>query len=459
MSYADFLASKTRRHRFAGIEPMDISPALFPHQRDIVKWACRKGRSAVFADTGLGKTLIELEWARQALRHGRVLILTPLMVAKQFEREGVKFGIQAKYRREDDGTSPIIVTNYEMLERFDPSRFVGIVLDESSILKSFDGATRNALISAFRDVPYRLAATATPAPNDYTELGNHSEFLGIVSRSEMLAEYFVHDGETTQEWRLKGHAQADFWRWVASWACVIQRPSDLGYDDAGYALPPIRMSDHVIDVDIDDAWRAGQLFATQVASLSEQRANRRATASKRIDAACKLATESDCAIIWAELNAEQDAITESLGDRCVSVTGSMPHSTKEELHELWISGEVPIMVSKPSIFGFGVNWQHCARMIFVGASHSYEQTYQAIRRIWRFGQKRAVDITIIRAENEGAIVANYRRKEKDAAQMAAQMRELCRDYVRREIVGHTGREWNDYSPAAAIRIPEWLRSE
>lgn len=461
MNYEDVIAAKSASVHFGSVEHGAIHEGLFPHQRDIVRWALRKGRAAIFADTGLGKSFIALEWARHVSQHGRVLMLTPLMVARQFEREGAKFGIQAKYLRADDGTSPIVVTNYEMLDQFDVTRFVGVVIDESSILKAFDGKTRTAIIEAFANTPYRLAATATPAPNDFTELGNHSQFLGIKTRSEMLSEYFVHDGETTQEWRLKGHAEGAFWRWVATWGCIIQRPSDFGYDDAGYAIPPLSVVDHVIPVDVEDGWRAGHLFAVDTKTLSEQRANRRATMDKRVRAAFDLAMSKpgDPCVIWAELNAEQEAIAAMLGAHGVSIEGSQKHDEKEALHEAWIKGQRFALVSKVAIFGFGVNWQHCARMVFLGASHSFEQTYQAIRRIWRFGQARPVEVTIIRAENEGAIMANYRRKEADAARMAAEMRAFSRDAVRSEVQGHTTREWNDYPAHHRMVCPPWLTTQ
>lgn len=460
-AYAEFLASKTAHVRFGGISPGEINPSMFPHQRDIVRWALKKGRAAVFADTGLGKSFIELEWARHVSTLGRVLMLTPLMVARQFEREGNKWGIPVKYLRSDDDATQIVVTNYEMLEHFDVTKFAGVVIDESSILKAFDGKTRTAIIEAFAATPYRLAATATPAPNDFTELGNHSQFLGIKTRMEMLSEYFVHDGETTQEWRLKGHATDAFWRWVATWACIIQKPSDFGYDDAGYALPALNVTEHVIPVDVEDGWKAGNLFAIDTKTLSDQRANRRATMDKRVQAAVDIAKSKpgEPCVIWAELNAEQDAVAGLLGPDGVSIEGSQKHDEKETLHERWLTGSEYALVSKVAIFGFGVNWQHCNRMVFLGASHSFEQTYQAIRRIWRFGQKRPVEVTIIRAENEGAIMANYRRKEADAARMAAEMRQFSRDAVRAEVQGFTAREWNGYDAIHPMILPPWIHTQ
>lgn len=458
MSYDNFITAKAASTTFGGIEPEALHERLFPHQRDLVAWALRKGRAALFADTGLGKSLMELEWARQVSRFGRVLILTPLAVAQQFVGEGIKFGIGVRYLREDDGTTPVVVTNYEMLAHFDPAAFVGIVLDESSILKAYDGKTRTAIIEAFQQTPYRLAGTATPAPNDHTELGNHAEFLGIKTRVEMLAEYFVHDGETTQEWRLKGHARDIFWRWVASWGAVIQKPSDLGYSDDGYSLPPLKMIEHVIPVDIEDAHRAGNLFAAEVRSLSDQRANRRATRAKRIEKAASivLASTEPC-VIWCELNDEADEVEKAIAG-AVQVRGSDSHELKSTMLSAFALGGFAVLVTKPSIAGFGLNWQHCARTIFLGASHSFEQTYQAIRRFWRFGQTRSVEAHVIRAENENAIMASYRRKEADAARMSAEMREHLQDAVRSEIQGASVREWNSYSPRARQIVPDWVRA-
>ena len=457
MSYDKFIGKKSDSKRFDGIAPGKLNAALFPHQRDLVAWALRRGRAALFADTGLGKSLMELEWAKHVSAKGRVLILTPLAVAQQFVTEGEKFGIPCAYLRADDGVTPIVVTNYEMLQHFDVADFVGVVIDESSILKAFDGKTRTLIIESFKDTPYRLAGTATPAPNDHTELGNHAEFLGIKTRAEMLAEYFVHDGETTQEWRLKGHAANVFWKWLATWSAVIQKPSDLGYPDDGYALLPLRMVEHVIEVGIGDAHRAGHLFAAEVRSLSDQRSNRRATRAKRIAKAAEIASQPGPCVIWCELNDEADEVTAAIPG-AVQVRGSDSHDEKTSRLVAFARGDIRVLVTKPSIAGFGLNWQHCSRTVFLGASHSYEQTYQAIRRFWRFGQTKVVEAHVIRAENEGAIMASYRRKEADAARMGAEMRAHLLDAVRSEVQGSTGKEWNKYSPRAPQKVPDWIRA-
>lgn len=454
MDYGSFIARKSYAEAFPGIDDDDIAEHLFPHQRDLVRWSLRKGRSAIFADTGLGKTAMQVEWARHVSRRGRVLILAPLAVAQQTVAEGARFGVDMAYRRADAGDL-ITVTNYEMMDAFDLSSFVGVVLDESSILKAFDGKTRNAIIGGFKSTPYRLAATATPAPNDFTELGNHSEFLGVKTRTEMLAEYFVHDMDTTQDWRLKGHAVKSFWRWVATWGAVVRRPSDLGYEDGAYNLPPLRFHEHVIPVDHTDAHRSGLLFAVNATTLSDQRGVRRATLDKRIEKAAALAADGGPCIVWCEMNDESTGLARAIADS-VEVTGSDTVDEKQAKLATFSNGSKRVIVTKPSIAGFGLNWQHCARMVFVGASHSYEQTYQAIRRCWRFGQARPVDVHIIRAETEQLVIDNYRRKEAEAARLGAEMAAQVLDSVRAEVQGASAREWNAYDAHTAMTIPSWL---
>lgn len=455
--YEEWVATKTQVKRFESIPFESLSPHLFPHQIDLVRWALKRGRAAIFADTGLGKTAMQVEWARIVSMMGRVMILAPLAVAAQTVREAARFGVEVRYMREDDGVSPIIIANYEMLPHFDPSRFVGIILDESSILKSFEGATRNAIIGAFSDTPYRLACTATPAPNDFTELGNHSEFLGVLSKVEMQAEFFAHDGGKTQDWRIKGHAVDAFWRWVCSWGAVVKRPSDLGHDDGGFALPPLRMHEHVVKVRHEEAWQAGFLFAQAALTLSDQRATKRATIASRVEVAADLAKGSDPCLIWCELNDESADVTKLIPG-AVEVKGS--HTPEEKTDRLlgFAEGRYRVLVTKPSIAGFGMNWQHCNRMIFLDASHSYEQIYQAIRRCWRFGQARPVDVHVIRAETADAVIANFRRKEADAERMSREMVGRMADTLRAEI-SSANRQWNDYSPQILMTVPAWVREE
>jgi superfamily II DNA or RNA helicase len=767
-SYADFVAQKSRTVAAHPVPFDRLAGHLYPHQRDLVGWALRRGRAAIFADTGLGKTAIQVEWARHVAQQGRVLILAPLAVAEQTVREAARFGVAIEYARADSG-APIVITNYEMLHAFDASAFAGVVLDEcfaagtpierpdggstpieavrvgdaivnavgidhvsdihrrevpyavrvtvghraivcspnhpfftqrgwvsardlepgdrametaaavrlvrgdhraevepggaqallrsvllsevadasagdpgedphagggneagrdaeglvrgrlaggrgpeeadrrpqsdgepggarealhpledheartfrawgewsrfdaaagdlagctrhrldggicfvtgptdsglshalqarlgasraasryrggwtlasepegtrreegreagfarvdrlevlelghpdlerlrapdgklyfydlggtrhpsfsvagllvhnSSILKAYDGKTRTQIIEAFGATPWRLACTATPAPNDFTELGNHSEFLGIRSRTEMLAEYFTHDGGETQVWRLKGHAEESFWRWVCSWGAVVKRPSDLGHPDDGFALPELRMHERVIAVDHSTAQKAGMLFADEVRTLADQRATRRATLEARVAAAAELCAGTDPVLVWCELNDEADAITAAVPD-AVQVAGADDLEVKKERLLGFAEGRYRVLVTKMSIASHGLNLQRCARMVFAGVSHSYEQTYQAIRRCWRFGQKRPVDVYMIRAETEGAVIANLKRKELDAERLAAEMVDRMRDTLRAEILS-VRREWNEYTPVR-IDVPPWIRS-
>lgn len=458
MTYADIIARKSHTLRFDGIEPSGLPTSLFPHQRDLVSWALRKGRAAIFADTGLGKTLMELAWAQRVSHRGRVLILAPLAVASQIVAEGRTWGIECGYTRDDSEGHRIAVANYEMLHQIDPSRFVGVVLDESSILKSYSGSTRTVLIESFSATPYRLAATATPAPNDFTELGNHSEFLGVKTRVEMLAEYFAHDGGSTQDWRVKGHAVASFWRWVASWGAVVRSPADLGHDATAYALPPLRHHEIVISTDDHDARASGLLFAQDALTLQEQRAVRRATIGKRASEAARIASMPGPCIVWCELNDEADEC-ERMIDGSVQVSGADSLGEKIGKLEQFAMGAARVLVTKPSVCGFGLNWQHCHRMVFAGASHSYEQTYQAIRRCWRFGQKMPVDVYTLRADTERAVIENYRRKEADAARLGAEMASHVMDSVRAEVIGVSAREWNPYAPSVKMTVPAWAGME
>lgn len=435
--YEAFLATKRLVDHPSGFEPRELPSAEFAFQRDITRWACKRGRAAIFADCGLGKTLMQLAWAREvcAETNGSVLILAPLAVAAQTQREGAKFGVPVTIcRTQGDVRQGVNVTNYEMLEHFDATAFAGVVLDESSILKSYTGATRTAIIEAFARTPYRLACTATPAPNDYMELGNHSEYLGVMSRTEMLSMFFVHDGGETQQWRLKGHAKADFWRWVCSWAVMLRKPSDLGYSDDGFTLPPLRYHEHLVDA---DPIKAGVLFECDAATLEDRRRARRASITDRVAKAVEIANEGEgqC-LVWCDLNAESSALAASIRG-AVEVTGSDTNEHKESSLLAFANGEIRVLVTKPSIAGHGMNLQSCAREVFVGLSDSYEQLYQAIRRCWRFGQTRAVDVHIITATTEGATLHNIKRKEADADEMAKAMVEHMSAINSEELHGTT----------------------
>lgn len=461
MNYADFLRAKERIVEPVGFDPDDAKmPAqLFAFQRDIVRWATRLGRAALFCECGMGKTIMQLAWAQLIVERtrGAVLILAPLAVAKQTVHEAERFGVSARYLREDDGAPGIVVANYEMLPHFKATRFVGVVLDESSILKAYDGKTRTAIINEFATTPYKLACTATPAPNDFMELGNHSEFLGVMSRSEMLATFFVHDGGSTQDWRIKGHAQRAFWKWVSNWAAMLRRPSDLGYDDEGFQLPPLQRRDHIIAVDHTAAWKSGTLFAVEAKTLQERRAARRGTIEERVAKCVELiAAEPDEQwLVWCNLNDEGNALEKSIPG-AVQIAGRHSSEEKERAMLAFVDGSVRVLVTKPSIAGFGLNLQGCARQVFVGLSDSFEEYYQAVRRCWRFGQRRAVDVHVIVAETERAILENIRRKERDAVFMGDEMSRFTREFVRAAVRG-TRRDVIEYKPSVEIVWPAWMR--
>jgi superfamily II DNA or RNA helicase len=432
MEYAEFLATKAVIDPATGLSSVPaLNPMLFDFQRDIVSWALRRGRAALFEDCGLGKTPQQLEWARHV--PGNVLILAPLAVAPQTVREGIKFGIEVRYCRYQSQVQPgITIANYEMLDHFDPAYFTGIVLDESSILKSYDGKTRTAIIDAFKQTPFRLACTATPAPNDYMELGNHAEFLGVMSRVEMLSMFFVHDGGETQKWRLKGHAESEFWKWVASWAVCVRKPSDLGYDDGAFVLPELIM--HQITVKVDDP-TDGFLFPVEAATLQERIQARRDTTIDRVeDCAAIVNGTNEPFLIWCNLNTESEALRKAIPD-AIEVKGADSNKYKEQAVIDFTTGAARALVSKPVMFGYGLNLQCCSNMAFVGLSDSYEQFYQAVRRCWRFGQTKPVNVYVITAETEGAVVQNIKRKEADAMKMAESMVEHMKDLNKAAIQG------------------------
>ncbi len=619
MTYEAFLERKRMVDPATGMYAPPMLPAfLFPHQRDIVAWALRRGRAAIFAGTGLGKTAMELTWADAVSAHTDkpVLIFAPLAVSQQHIREAEKFGLPARIvKSQDDVRHGANVTNYQKIEHFDLSAFGGIVLDESSILKSTDGKYRTRLIEECASVPFRLAATATPAPNDFMELGNHAEFLGVLSYTDMLATFFVHDGGDTQKWRLKGHAENDFWKWMASWAVMLRKPSDLGYPDGGYDLPPLRQHQHIVAADYAPSLDTGLLFPMEARTMQERLGARRDTVEERVALAvqivkaglcdnlngwesqtsaastCELTTSQtkrnsggtpkkkktdttsesgsaerlipntpstsepglgsailsnadglssgrhsasgsqsttpcyspkmesvpsatqrplgktaepgsasitatqpgpseafsaahatepsanfrttlpDCAepsntlndrpqnrwVIWCQLNSEQDALERAFGDLCLSVRGSNADEDNERAILAFIDGDRPILIGKPSMMGFGLNLQCCSQTIFVGLNDSFEQVFQSVRRFWRFGQTKPVNVHFIAAETEGAVVANLRRKEADADRMAASMILHMADLSRAEVSGLV-RTVPDYNPTQPIVLPDFVRA-
>ena len=411
-AYTTFLERKRRSTAPAGIDvdPASLHPKLHDFQRAGAVWAINAGRSALFWDCGMGKTFAQLEWARHSGR--RALIVAPLSVARQTVREAQAIDLDVHYVRDgsDVDGDGLWATNYELIDRFDPADFDAVVLDESSILKSIDGKLRTRLIETFAAVPRRLACTATPAPNDVSELTNHAEFLGAMSRVEMLAAYFVHD---ERDWRLKGHAVEPMFRWMAGWAMALRRPSDLGYSDEGFELPPLTIEAEEVSVDMVPD---GQLFATDLGGIGGRAAVRRQTLNARVERAAELASGDEQWIVWCGLNDEAEGV-ERLVDGAVNVPGSWSPDAKAEALEAFQDGGIRVLVTKPSIAGFGMNFQNCSRMAFVGLSDSYESYYQAIRRCWRFGQSEPVEARIVVSDLERQIVDNVRRKEREASRM------------------------------------------
>lgn len=461
--YAGFLARKAILDAPSGvIRDGMLHPALKPFQRDIVAWALRRGRAAIFAGTGLGKTLQQLVWAREAVTEtdGQVLILTPFAVAQQTCGEARKFDIGGvAYSKDQSGVcGPITVTNYDRVEKFDMSQFAAIVLDESSIIKASDGALRKYLIENCSRIPWRLCCTATPAPNDYTELGNHSEFLGVMSEKEMLAMFFVHDGSVRAHgdsgWRLKRHAEDDFWRWLASWAVVVRSPADCGYDDGDYKLPPLNR--RAVVVPVDYAPVAGMLFPMVAETLQERHAARRDSIPRRVAEAARIVnTHPDRPwLVWCGLNDESRALVAAI-QGAEEVTGSMDADEKAEKLLRFARGDLRVMVSKPSIAGWGMNFQICADMVFVGLNDSFEQMFQAIRRCWRFGQTEPVNVHIISSELEGSVIANVEAKEAAFNRMCEEMAVHMRDLTQRQLHGEKLLK-RSYEPKLQAEIPAWL---
>lgn len=458
MQYENFLEAKAKVDPPTGLTDIpDLPECLFPHQRDIVRWALRRGRAALFAGTGLGKSLMELAWADAIHKEtgNDILHLAPLAVSAQMAREADKFGIGARVVSTQSDCGPgINITNYQKLDHFDLSRFGGVILDESSILKNSQGHYRTKLIEACQSIPFRLAATATPAPNDFMELGNHAEFLGVMSYTDMLAMYFVHDGGSTQNWRLKGHAENEFWKWMASWAVMLRKPSDLGYPNEGYDLPPLVYENHVVAAEYVPDTETGTLFPMQAESLSERIAARRSTVDDRCQLAASLTPSDKPFVWWCNLNGEAELLAKLIPG-AVNLHGGLKEDQKEQILIDFSDGKIQTLITKPSLAGFGMNWQHCADTGFVGLNDSFEQFYQAIRRFWRFGQKNQVTAHIISSEIEGATVANIKRKEADADRMGAAMVMHMADLSSNLIRGSV-RNTSNYNPTLPVHLPAFL---
>jgi len=411
-SYADFLARKTVAKAMGGFKPVWVPDFLFDFQRHLVDWSVRQGRCAILADCGLGKTPMQLVWAENIVRKTgkNVLILAPLAVSPQTVLEGEKFGVKVHRSRNGETGKGITITNYQQLHKFNPKDFIGLVLDESSILKNFDGNYKKTITEFMLKVEYRLLCTATPAPNDYMELGTSSEALGVMGRNSMLGMFFTNDMETTQQWRLKRHAAKRFWQWVATWARAVRKPSDLGYPDKGFILPKLNVIPHMVK-----SGHRGGLLAYSASTLDEQRKEKRKTVQSRCEKVADCIPQGRPCVVWCQLNDESSLLAELIPD-AVEVRGSDDDETKEKNLSGFSRGDFRVMVTKPSIASFGLNWQHCADICYF-PTWSHEAYYQAIRRCWRFGQKKEVTCNLVYSEGERFVVSGMLKKEKASIEM------------------------------------------
>ncbi len=452
--YDSFLDSKSQIGGMSGFEPTNIPEWLFDFQKTLVVWAINKGKCAIFADTGLGKTPMQLVWAQNVIEHTNkpVLILTPLAVGAQTLREAEKFEIEAERSR--DGTyksKGVVITNYERLHYFTPDDFSGVVCDESSAIKAFDGKRQKLVAEFMRNRPYRLLCTATASPNDYIELGTSAEALGELGRMDMLSMFFKNDENSNHpiwwgaRWRFKAHAEERFWRWVVSWARAIRKPSDYGFDDGPFKLPPLTENMHVVRADRP---RGGELFDVPAVTLSEQREERRLTMTKRCEVVADLVNQNKTAVVWGHLNQETDLLERIIPD-AKQVKGSQSDEEKEEYLRAFGDGEIRVLVTKPTIAGFGLNWQHCNHMTFF-PSHSFEQYYQGVRRCWRYGQKNPVTVDVVTSEGERGVQANLQRKADQAVKMFSMLVEKMNDEIRIE----RSQEFD-----IPMEVPTWLTTK
>jgi hypothetical protein len=453
MRYIDFIDSKKHFGEDSGFNPVVMPEFLFPFQKALVEWAIQKGRSAIFADCGLGKTAMQLSWAQNVVQksNGRVLVLTPLSVANQTAREAEKFGFNAKVSRNGAINSEIVVTNYHKLERFNPYDFSGVVCDESSILKNFDGAIKAQITEFMKKLPYRLLCTATAAPNDYIELGTSSEAIGNLGFIDMLGKFFKKSEQTMSRkdefrsglYRFRGHAERDFWRWICSWARAIRMPSDIGFSNAGYELPLLITREHVISASQSNP---NFLFDMPAVGLAEQRQERRRSINERCETAAGLVEKTGkSAVCWCHLN-DEGKMLEKLIPGSVEVDGNDTDEFKEETFDAFAAGQIRVLISKPVLAGFGLNWQHCSHQTFF-PSHSFEQYYQSIRRCWRFGQKNPVKVDVITSEGERGVLANMNRKSEQADEMFARLV----SHINNELSFHKTIQTNN-----SITVPQWL---
>lgn len=468
MIYREFLSTKRIEHKPSGFDPGDglLNPAFaggFGWQNDIVRWSLRQGRSALFEECGLGKTLQQIVWAREVVNHtgGDVLILSPLAVAPQTLREAAKFGVSddVEFRVALDHLEVhrgVSIANYERIHKFDLSRFVGVVLDESSILKSYTGKIKRQLCDSFRNTPFKLCCTATPAPNDLLELGNHCDFLNAMPSNEMIARWFVNDSMAAGSYRLKKHAARDYWRWVASWAISISKPSDLGYPDDGFELPPLEVTQHVVESDEMKA-PPGMLFNAAAISATNLHAEKRCTANDRAIAVAEVVNAStETFVCWCDTNYEADELTKLIPG-CVEVRGADAIRQKEQRIDAFSRGDARVIVTKPDIAGHGLNWQHCHNQCFIGLSYSFEKFYQAVRRSWRYGQRSPVRVRVFQTEGEAAISSIVFSKQDAHSRMKSEMTDAMKE---QQLVNLYGRKRiENYKPENKMEIPTWLRTK
>lgn len=461
-NYQEFLEGKALLAEPKGIDvPVErLNSRLFDWQRVVVQRKLKLACGALFEECGLGKTAQELVWAEQVAQHTgkQSLILTPLAVAHQFVTEGTKFGVEVRQVRSqaeaDASKCPVVVTNYDSLKNLDPSKFDGVVLDESSILKNYTGKTKTALLEAFSSTPFRLCGTATPSPNDHLELGNHAEFLGVMPSTHMIQRWFANDTMQAGGYQLKPWAAKDFWRWVASWAVCLSKPRDIGYSDEGYILPELAINQHVVEVDHSETWESGQFVRTGKLSATQMHAEMKRTVGNRAAKVREIVATApdDRWLLWCNTDYEADALQELFPD-AVEVRGSMTVKEKEIRLNRFTDGAIDMLITKPSLAGFGLNWQHCSNMAFIGLSFSFEQLYQAIRRSYRFGQTKPVNVHIVSAETEGSILDTIRAKQASHEAMQAAMRIAMKDVG---LCFEARKGYDDYNPQVKMKLPKWL---
>lgn len=458
MEYSQFLENKRKYVVPSGFHTDDLNKNLFDFQKAIVQWGLRKGKCAFFEDTGLGKTIQLLAFADAVCRHenGSVMILSPLAVAEQTKQEGLKFGIDVNIcENQSDIRKGINITNYEKIHKFDMSIFDGVVLDESSIIKNQYGKIKKQILDAFKDTKYKLCCTATPSPNDFTEIGTHAEFLGVMSMSEMLSTFFINDcmgkkGTGIKGWRLKRHAEKEFFKWMASWSVMIRNPNNIGFDGNQYILPKLNIIEHIIDCDEHE----GTLFTEYAETLSERRKARKDSLNERVSLTADIVRDTNNCLIWCNYNDESDLLHKMIKDS-IEVKGSDDPEHKKNSMIGFSNSEVKYLISKPSICGFGMNWQNCHDMVFCGLSDSYEQFYQAIRRCYRFGQHDEVNVHIVISEKEMNVLLNIKKKQEQHEKLMNEMISIIGNLSKEEIF-HLKVEHTEYKPRIDMKLPSFL---